>query len=203
MSLITCFAVVFLAELGDKTQILSMLMVARYGAGKVLLGTAIGAATVSLVSVCLGLSTMAVVPVGAFQICSGVLFIAVGVGWLFAGNCACAKCTGGADTLPARTHLLADGSVLGIATGFFLAELGDKTMLAGVTLTSKFAPQVVWLGATLALVASEALAALGWGALGRIAGVASLRTMGAALFIAFGIFTLLTVFVHYPLPWPH
>ncbi|MGB9867148.1 MAG: TMEM165/GDT1 family protein [Bacillota bacterium] len=194
MSVITCFAVVFLAELGDKTQILSMIMVSKYGARQVLLGTAVGAAAVSFVSVCFGVGTLAVLPAWAFQVCSGTLFVAVGIAWLYANE------DRGLEQPPEAPG---DGTLLGIALGFFLAELGDKTMFAGMSLTSQFHPGTVWLGATLALICSQLLAAIGGTLFQRTLGLQLLRALGALCFIGFGVFTLLTAFLPYPFHWPH
>jgi putative Ca2+/H+ antiporter (TMEM165/GDT1 family) len=45
-------------------------------------------------------------------------------------------------------------ALLAVGTAFFVAELGDKTMLARITL----ATQKGWLGSTVGMVAADALA---------------------------------------------
>src|SRR4030067_661126 len=49
-------------------------------------------------------------------------------------------------------------AVLTIGTAFFLAELGDKTMLATVTLATTEEPWATWLGSTAGMVAADAIA---------------------------------------------
>ena len=45
-----------------------------------------------------------------------------------------------------------------VALAFFLAELGDKTMLATITLATDHGVVGTWLGSTLGMVAADALA---------------------------------------------
>ena len=56
------------------------------------------------------------------------------------------------------------GRCVTIGTAFFLAELGDKTMLATITLATTEEPIGDWLGSTAGMVAADALA-IGVGAL--------------------------------------
>ncbi|HHV78023.1 MAG TPA: TMEM165/GDT1 family protein [Firmicutes bacterium] len=192
MSLITCFVTIFLAELGDKTQILSVIVAARYGSGKMLLGALIGAAAVSLVSVLLGVGFSTFLPAKLFQVCSGLLFFSLGVKWLL--HTAEPK---------GSSSYSGDGTVLGIAMGFFLAELGDKTMLASASMAGRFAPHVVWLGTVAGLMASEMLAAGLSRMLGEVTGPIIIKCLGATLFIVLGLFAVVTAFVTYPYVWPH
>ena len=56
---------------------------------------------------------------------------------------------------------------MAVAVAFFLAELGDKTMLATVTLATREDIFGTWLGSTLGMVAADALAILVGQQLGR------------------------------------
>jgi putative Ca2+/H+ antiporter (TMEM165/GDT1 family) len=47
---------------------------------------------------------------------------------------------------------------LAVGTAFFLAELGDKTMLATITLATREEPIGTWLGSTAGMVAADAIA---------------------------------------------
>ena len=49
-------------------------------------------------------------------------------------------------------------AVVTIGTAFFLAELGDKTMLATITLATTEEPIGTWLGSTAGMVAADAIA---------------------------------------------
>lgn len=69
----------------------------------------------------------------------------------------------------------------------FVAELGDKTQLAVISMTAKHkAPLWVFLGAASALVAVTALGVLGGEALTRIVPEAFLRKAAAVLFVIMG-----------------
>ena len=54
----------------------------------------------------------------------------------------------------------ASHTVLAVGSAFFLAELGDKTMLATITLATTHGLFGTWLGSTLGMVAADALAIL-------------------------------------------
>jgi Ca2+/H+ antiporter, TMEM165/GDT1 family len=82
-----------------------------------------------------------------------------------------------------------DARVLSVAfVTLFLAELGDKTQLAVLTLSaSTQKPWTVFLGASAALVLLTALAALLGGVVGRVVPELVLRRASAALFVVMGV----------------
>ena len=70
----------------------------------------------------------------------------------------------------------------------FVAELGDKTQLAVISMTAKHKmPLWVFLGAVLALTAVTALGVLGGGLLTRFIPELVLRKIAAVLFVGMGI----------------
>jgi putative Ca2+/H+ antiporter (TMEM165/GDT1 family) len=70
----------------------------------------------------------------------------------------------------------------------FVAELGDKTQLAVISMTAKHRmPLWVFLGAALALTAVTALGVLGGGLLTRFIPELVLRKIAAVLFVGMGI----------------
>ena len=78
-------------------------------------------------------------------------------------------------------------AVLVVAVFFFLAELGDKTMLATITLATQEGWFGTWLGSTVGMVAADALA-IGLGAvLGRQLPEKVVTYGAAALFAIFGL----------------
>jgi len=74
-----------------------------------------------------------------------------------------------------------------IGTAIFLAELGDKTMLATITLATTEEPIGTWLGSTAGMVAADAIA-IGIGALlGTRLPERAIRWFAAAAFVVFGV----------------
>jgi Ca2+/H+ antiporter, TMEM165/GDT1 family len=78
-------------------------------------------------------------------------------------------------------------------TAFFLAELGDKTQLATLTLASTYGAVGVWIGAVLGEVAADALAVLIGARLGARLPARTLRLVSAAAFALFGALLLLGI----------
>jgi len=76
----------------------------------------------------------------------------------------------------------------------FLAELGDKTQLAVVTLTCKEHKALpIFLGASLALVIVTLLGVVGGEALARVVPSHALRKLSAGLFVVMGVLMWLEV----------
>ncbi len=81
---LTAFTFVALAELGDKTQIITILLVATYQLPLlVFLGVLLGLALVSGIGVLIGESFSRIISPKKLQIVSGIIFIAFGLLTLF------------------------------------------------------------------------------------------------------------------------
>src|SRR5215207_1040922 len=140
---------VFVAEMGDKTQLVSLAFATRYGAITVLAGVTIATLAVHLFSVAIGELLGLALPTFWINLAAGIAFLAFGL-WTIRGD--------SLDDDPTDRHARF-GPLVAVAIAFFLAELGDKTMLTTVTLASQqqaFVP--VWLGSTLGMVLADGLA---------------------------------------------
>jgi Ca2+/H+ antiporter, TMEM165/GDT1 family len=185
-ALLSSFLLIFLAEMADKTQLLTLCLTCRYPARKVLLGVALAIALLNLIAVGLGGLAESYLPGTAVTLVAGILFLGFGL-WLFfsAGppdpDEVC-------ETKPSRNVVLA------VAGAFFLAELGDKTQLAALSLGARFGDfWPVWLGATAAMIAANGLAVGGGALLGSRLNQRTLQRVSAVLFIVFGLWTLSTL----------
>ena len=172
------FAVIFVAELGDKSQLMAMTFATRYKFWTVILAITAATAVVHLFSVALGNIVGLALPTGPINIIAGVAFIGFGL-WTLRGD----ELTEEEESRAARTTRSA---FFAVAIAFFLAELGDKTMLATVTLATTEGWFGTWVGSTLGMVAADALA-IGVGAvLGRKLPENVIRIGAAILFFIFG-----------------
>jgi Ca2+/H+ antiporter, TMEM165/GDT1 family len=189
-SLLAALGVVFLAELGDKTQLVALGFGARYRLAPVLTGVVVAYMCTNLLSVIVGGLLGAALPTRAIGLVGGVLFIGFGLWTLRSG--------GGDDgdddpnddgDNPDGAVAVADERhiVASVATAMFLAELGDKTMLATATLAAQGNPVLVWIGATTGIILAGVLGVL----VGRVFGARlperATRIGSAILFAAVGI----------------
>ncbi|AKT52807.1 TMEM165/GDT1 family protein [Arsenicicoccus sp. oral taxon 190] len=174
-------AVIFVAELGDKSQLMAMTFAARYRARDVLLGITVATALVHLASVGIGYA-IGDVFAGAqpiIEILAGVAFLAFAA-WTLRGD----ELT---DAEAAKARNSTGLAIVAVGTAFFLAELGDKTMLATITLATREGWLGTWIGSTLGMVAADALA-IGVGALlGRRLPERAIKIGAAVLFAVFGV----------------
>lgn len=172
------FGVVFVAELGDKSQLMALALAARYRPLPVLGGIAIASAVMFALSVAVGAVLGAALPTRAISVLAGLAFVGFGV-WTWRGDGEEEE----EDEAPeATTHSV----VLTTAGAFLVAELGDKTMLAAITLASTNGVVGTWAGATLAMVAADAVAIAVGAVLGARLPEKAIRIGAAVLFVVFG-----------------
>jgi putative Ca2+/H+ antiporter (TMEM165/GDT1 family) len=172
------FGVIFVAELGDKSQLMALTFATRYRAVTVLVGITIATAVVHLVSVGVGLGLGAALPTGWIGLLAGLAFLGFGA-WTLRGD----SLTDDEKSKAARSGKSALWAVGG---AFFLAELGDKTMLATITLATQHGWFGTWIGSTIGMVAADALAILIGRWLGKSLPEKAIKYGAAALFVIFG-----------------
>jgi putative Ca2+/H+ antiporter (TMEM165/GDT1 family) len=144
------FGVIFVAELGDKSQLMALTFATRYPAIPVLIGITIATAIVHAVSVVVGALLGATIPTRAMSILAAIAFVGFGL-WTLRGDRL-------SEDEEARAERPASHVMLAVGGAFFLAELGDKTMLATITLATRKGLVATWLGSTLGMVAADAVA---------------------------------------------
>lgn len=174
-------AVIFVAELGDKSQLMAMTFATRFRPRDVLIGITVATAVVHLASVGIGFW------VGeAFAGAQQWITLAAGLAFLFF-----AAWTLRGDKLSAderdKAQRSTGAAVWAVGGAFFLAELGDKTMLATITLATQENWLGTWIGSTLGMVAADALAILLGAWLGRQLPEKAIKYGASALFAIFGI----------------
>lgn len=176
---------IFVAELGDKSQLVALWFSTRYRWWLVLAGVTTATLVVHLGSVVIGRAFDQLLPERVVLVIVGLSFFAFAI-WGLRG-----------DTLDEAQHESQRGrfAVLGgfgvVTVSFFLSELGDKTQLATISLAGNQANAVgVWLGSTLGMVLADAAAI----AVGIIAGKRlpdrAIAVAAAVLFVLFGVVSL-------------
>lgn len=177
-ALLLSFGVIFVAELGDKSQLMAMTFAARYRFWTVLGGITAATAFVHLASVAIGTVVGVNLPTALISVIAGIAFLVFGA-WTLRGDEL-------SDDEAAKANRAVGSAFLAVAIAFFLAELGDKTMLATITLATTEGWFGTWIGSTLGMVAADALA-IGVGAvLGRRLPEKAVKIGAAVLFFLFG-----------------
>jgi putative Ca2+/H+ antiporter (TMEM165/GDT1 family) len=172
------FGVIFLAELGDKSQLMAMTFATRYRPLTVLLAVTLATLRVHAGAVVVGALFAVALPRDLISIVAGIAFL-VFAAWTIRGD------ELGEDD-ERRAERGGRWALLTIGTAFFLAELGDKTMLATITLATSNEAIGTWLGSTAGMVAADALA-IGVGAvLGARLPERAIKIFAAVAFLVFG-----------------
>jgi putative Ca2+/H+ antiporter (TMEM165/GDT1 family) len=173
--------VVFVAELGDKSQLITMTYALRHRWWVVLTGVGTAAFLVHGLSVTLGHFLRLTLPERPMAAAAGIAFLGFAV-WTWRERGA-----GVADLPSVREPRLV---LFAVVSSFALAELGDKTMLATVALASDYNWAGVWTGATLGMVAADAAAVAVGTVLHRRLPIRLLHATAGLLFLVFGLWML-------------
>jgi putative Ca2+/H+ antiporter (TMEM165/GDT1 family) len=83
------------------------------------------------------------------------------------------------------------GAFLCVFATFFMAELGDKTMLGTVALASTYSVIPVWLGSSAGMVVADGLAILVGQVLGARLPEKAVRMGAAMIFLGYGAFSII------------
>lgn len=192
------FGIVFVAELGDKTQLVAMSLGARHHLRHVVIGLAIAYVVSSGLAAVVGGLLGAALPERALSIGGGIAFIGFGMFELLTAD--------GSDdhdadndgevlvdaTLAATTRSRLRSPIVLIALAVSVAELGDKTQLTTATLAARSSPVLTWVGATLGLMVAGVLGALIGHQLGERLPRRTLSYLSAGLFMAVGVVMIAT-----------
>lgn len=192
-ALLLSFAVIFVAELGDKSQLMAMTFALRYRWWVVLGGITVATTAVHLISVAVGHYLGAALPTHLLGILAGVAFVLFGL-WTLRGDSL-------TDDEATRAERSSAPAVLAVTSAFLLAELGDKTMLATITLAADHDWVGVWIGSTIGMVAADALAIVVGAIAGKHLPERVIQLVAAALFLVFGVSMLLETVLPGPPGW--
>lgn len=177
-------AAVFIAEFGDKSQLLILAFATRYPAAPVILGLVVAAAFIQGISVLVGAAVGAFLPGAVVGVVAGLAFLGVAL-WTLRGDDDASE----AEAAPAG-RLAGIGLAATVAATFVVGELGDKTMLVTFGLAATQGALATWIGSTIGEVAANLVAVVVGRQVGSRLSPRAVRLGSAALFALGGLVIL-------------
>jgi len=181
----TPFGLVFLAELGDKSQLVCMTLAARHRHWPVLIGATAAFLILNTLAVVFGAGLSHWVPERVLAAAVAILFAVFGILSLMA------KEENGDEDIAERSG---HGIFVTTFLMIFLAEMGDKTQIAVAGMASTLPVIPVWIGATLALITTSALGVVAGRKLLRKIPLHRLHQISGIFFLILAAFALTRVF---------
>jgi putative Ca2+/H+ antiporter (TMEM165/GDT1 family) len=185
----TVFAIIFVAELPDKTMIATLIMGSRYRPVLVWLGATLAFGIHAAVAVAVG-QLLQLLPHKAIEAVTAVLF-AAGAAYLLLVPETKEEREGEdeADSVRKGRKTVAAAFLV-----IFIGEFGDLTQILTANLAAKYhAPAEVFIGAFAGLATVAAVGAFGGRALLRVLPLAVIRKAGGVLLAGFAIYTLVNL----------
>ncbi|TFG03062.1 MAG: TMEM165/GDT1 family protein [Promethearchaeota archaeon] len=209
ITILITYGILFAGELGDKTQLIVFNLALEYPKFyKVGIGASIGFAAIVTFGVFFGSLITAFVPVFIISIISGIVFIVIGLlesrnlKSLYRENRQSKKSPQENNNIQEKSsEIIEKGKFTKLKknpylAGFFaifIMELGDKTQLLTISLTSLYsAPIEVWIGSFLALITVAWIGILLGGFIARKVPKFYLKLISVVLFIFVGVLILFT-----------
>ena len=193
-ALLASFGLTFVAELGDKTQLVILTLSAKYGFRQVFLGAAAAFALLDALAVSVGVVLYEFVPESVIKYTVSAVFIVFGIFMLLPQRDKEEEAEEngpGDEPSEAEPRKKQRGPLLSSFLLICLMELGDKTQLSLLALTAKYSqPLIVFIGGTLALWSASLIAALVGTGVGKFISQVWMRRISGVIFIAFGIINL-------------
>lgn len=183
---LTVLATIFVAEMGDKTQLLLVAMSSKYKTPHILTGTWLATVVLNLLAVGLGAALGNYLDMRLIKTAAGIAFF-----WF---AYAAVREDGEEEEEKEVKHGL--GPVFAIFCSFFIGELGDKTQLSGITLAANYAGQgiqnvvYVFLGCTLGLILADLIGLIVGVVLKSKVPTGVLNKLSFAIFAVFGVLSM-------------
>lgn len=175
------FGLLFIAELGDKTQLVILALAGRHGWRAIFAGASVAFFLLNALAVTAGAALYEILPEKALKYGAAALFILFGLLTLL----------GREKEEEERGKVRSRNPFLSTFLLISLMELGDKTQLSLLALTAKYSyPYFVFLGGTLALCLTSLIGALAGTGLSRLIKPVVMRRASGVIFLAFGVISL-------------
>ncbi len=188
----SALGLIALLELGDKTQLVTISLATRHPWKDVLAGAVLGLVAATAIGAAVG--GILAATLGAWltylKIAGGILFIGIGV-WTVVQAVRRHYQEEPAETVKERRSAFATA-----ASFNFLAEFGDKTLIAVIILAATYdAPASVFLGGSAGLALIAVSSVLIGAGLARVLSERWLRLISTALFILAGVLLIIEAFL--------
>lgn len=178
--LIRAFLLVFAAEMGDKTQIIAMTFATQYKVKEVILGVIFGVLLNHGIAIILGRFLSKVIPMNLIQIIAGIMFVIFGIMALKD------------EEIDEAGDKKVFNPIVTVALAFFIGELGDKTQLTAMTLSTEGNyPIFILMGTTLGMVATSGLGIFVGSKIGEKIPEVAIKIVSSIIFVFFGSLKLL------------
>jgi len=185
----TVYALIFVAELPDKTMIATLIMGSRYRPLLVWVGATVAFGVHAALAVAVG-QLLELLPHRWIEGVTAVLFAAGAAYLLFVPE----KEQEEEGEEEADSARQGTRTVAAVFLVIFIGEFGDLTQILTANLAAKYhAPASVFVGAFAALASVAALGAFGGRALLRVLPLAMIRKGGGVLLAGFAVYTLVTL----------
>ncbi|QHE77034.1 TMEM165/GDT1 family protein [Hydrogenophaga sp. PBL-H3] len=177
--------IVTLAEMGDKTQLLALVLAARFKRPwPIVAGIFVATVLNHALAGAVGAWVMAAIGPDVMRWVLGISFIAMAAWMLIPDKL-------DEDDMPPRRGM---GVFVATTWAFFLAEMGDKTQIATVALGAQYEPLVaVVIGTTLGMMLANAPVVFFGDKLTRRVPIKLVHGIAALIFAVLGVLTLLGV----------
>lgn len=183
LTFISTFGLIFLAELGDKTQLTAMALAVRFPWKKIFIGIAAAFTILNLAAVVVGKILFSLLPMMWVALISAGLFLFFGVTTLIQ------SCSETTEEIPtdAPRHVIKTAFLM-----ILMAELGDKTQLVTASQAAQHATSIsstlsVFLASTLALWSVSLIGIFVGKQLIRYIPLCWIHRAAGILFLCFGI----------------
>ncbi len=178
---IRAFVMIFIAEMGDKSQILAMTFATKYNVKKVMIGLFVGILLNHIIAVFIGSQLSMFIPLNVVTFLAGLIFIVFGLFSLHIKT---------DDEIKVKETKF--GPIITIALLFFLGELGDKTQLTAITLSSDATyPFIILVGTVSGMLLTSILGIYLGIKFGRKIPVVYMKLASSFIFVLFGVLKVL------------
>ena len=174
----------FIAEMGDKTQLMLIALTSRFKLRDIIIGTAAAILVLNGLAVLLGGLISEVIPTWLIRLVAAAAFLFFAITSLRGDD---------DEEEEAKEENVSRFAPLTVFCTFFVAELGDKTQLTAITFGANegmSAAVTVWLACSIGLFAADILGMLIGYLLKSKAPEGILNTVAFFIFSIFGILTL-------------